>query len=246
MDARVHVNRETHFHEHTAVEMASVQYPYAAMVPEIVIATPEDEMLPMMVANQLKNVASNHQGQILMPRLGLGVEPLSDLSESDVSDDFCSGYSTPATPESRDGTELDSYFQSKDVVAAKALPQPTGLATIPTELHYMIFSHLDPIDSTCLALSNSHMYSIHTSLHGKVPLNTRRKAASPLERWKGNCRQCGNHKCQLYRHLKDWMPREYEYCAVQQVYLQEAEEGAERSCYRSNPSKPGFCGRHRH
>jgi hypothetical protein len=236
-------------------EMSDLLIPHGAGVPEILI-TPlgnAEVSLGDLVSNQLKEIAYNDQAQILMPRLGLDPEALSEVSDQEISDDSASGYSTP---ELRDESGGSSETESLDDEAATLLTAPVGIprqantpsciTSLPTELHYMIFSELDAIDSTCLGLTNSHFYSMQQSLHGKVPLNMRRKGPNPLERaWKGNCRHCGAHRCQLYRHLKDWMPTDYEYCAIRQVYGCEAEEGAERYCYRSNPSKPEFCGRHR-
>lgn len=65
-------------------------------------------------------------------------------------------------------------------------PPPRGsgglsLMDLPTDLHYTIFDHLDPIDSTCLGLTNSHLYAIHRRLHGAVPLATRRAGPNELE-----------------------------------------------------------------
>lgn len=236
-------------------EMPDLFIPHDAGSPDIINTPlgPAEATLGLLVCNQLKDIASNDQGQIIMPRLGLGPEALSEVSDQEISDDLASGYSTP---ESRDESGVVSESESLDeevatlLTASVGIVQPaktsTGITSIPTELHYMIFSHLDPIDSTCLGLTNSHFYSMQQSLNGQVPLGTRRTGPNPLERaWKGNCRHCGAHRCQLYRHLKDWMPTDYEYCAIRQVYGCEAEEGAERYCYRSNPSKPGLCGRHR-
>ncbi|KAK3383964.1 hypothetical protein B0T24DRAFT_70718 [Lasiosphaeria ovina] len=55
------------------------------------------------------------------------------------------------------------------------------LLLLPAELHYAIFDFLDPIDSTCLGLTNSHFYTIHRRLHGIVPLSARRDGPNELE-----------------------------------------------------------------
>ncbi|KAL2261091.1 hypothetical protein VTK26DRAFT_4708 [Humicola hyalothermophila] len=55
------------------------------------------------------------------------------------------------------------------------------LMDLPAELHYAIFDFLDPIDSTCFGLTNSHFYAIHRRLHGSVPLTARRDGPNELE-----------------------------------------------------------------
>jgi len=59
----------------------------------------------------------------------------------------------------------------------------TGLSLmdLPGELHYAIFDFLDPIDSTCLGLTNKHLYAIHRRMHGTVPLSARRGGPNELE-----------------------------------------------------------------
>jgi hypothetical protein len=52
---------------------------------------------------------------------------------------------------------------------------------LPGELHYAIFDFLDPIDSTCLGLTNKHFYAIHRRMHGTVPLGARRDGPNELE-----------------------------------------------------------------
>ncbi|KAB5539371.1 hypothetical protein GE09DRAFT_1205946 [Coniochaeta sp. 2T2.1] len=65
-------------------------------------------------------------------------------------------------------------------------PAPRGsdglsLTDLPGELHYAIFDFLDPIDSTCLGLTNKHFYDIHRRMRGTVPLATRRDGPNELE-----------------------------------------------------------------
>ncbi|CAP61709.1 uncharacterized protein PODANS_4_2790 [Podospora anserina S mat+] len=55
------------------------------------------------------------------------------------------------------------------------------LMDLPPEIHYAIFDFLDPIDSTCLGLTNSNLYSIHRRLHGTVPLAVHRAGPNELE-----------------------------------------------------------------
>jgi hypothetical protein len=44
------------------------------------------------------------------------------------------------------------------------------LTTISTEIQLMIFENLDRASSTCLGLASKHLYAIHKSIHGHVPL----------------------------------------------------------------------------
>ncbi|KAL2162405.1 hypothetical protein VTH06DRAFT_7318 [Thermothelomyces fergusii] len=169
--------------------------------------------------------------------------------------------------------------------------QPTHgleLMNLPAELHFVIFEFLDPIDSTCLGLTNKHFYAIHRRLHGTVPLTARREGPNELEwawhtatnttsksscvasgckdaaaasalgagekekntlsnlrvRGQGYCRMCGVTRCQLHKHIKEWMGEGLEYCSVKQKYGPVAPEGAKSYCYMSKPGDPRRCGRH--
>ncbi|KAK4176057.1 hypothetical protein QBC36DRAFT_14386 [Triangularia setosa] len=160
------------------------------------------------------------------------------------------------------------------------------LMDLPAEIHYAIFDFLDPIDSTCLGLTNSHLYTIHRRLHGTVRLSVHRSGPNELEwawffagqhvlakpslmtqeaepgakeglnpmekealkmlRIKGQayCRKCGVRRCQLQKHIKEWMGEGYEYCEITQKFGPRAGEGAKKSCYRCSPSNSSWCGRH--
>jgi hypothetical protein len=56
-----------------------------------------------------------------------------------------------------------------------------NIMDLPGEVHYAVFDFLDPIDSTCLGLTNKHFYAIHRRMHGSVPLSTRRGGPNELE-----------------------------------------------------------------
>ncbi|KAJ4396276.1 hypothetical protein N0V93_000495 [Gnomoniopsis smithogilvyi] len=153
-------------------------------------------------------------------------------------------------------------------------------SSLPAEVHFAFFDFLDPIDATCLGLTNKHFYSIHRRLHGSVPLSVRRdgpnelewawhraayptpslamtpcsadmgnKAASHLTalrvRGKGLCRKCGVSRCELHKHIVEWMPPNYEYCSVRDRFVPAPDAEAKKSCYMSNPTKTNRCGRHR-
>ncbi len=181
----------------------------------------------------------------------------------------------------RSGAPRRSY----SVTDFEPLPTPSTTLTLqdlPSELHMAIFDWLDPIDSTCLGLANSHFYAIHRRMHGRVSLSARRQGPNDMERaWylaarmvdagtpnptrpdatagRGNnnglaclrvrgqalCRKCGVYRCELHKHLEEWMGRGYEYCALREKFGPAAPPGAQQHCYRSNPNNPHRCGRHR-
>lgn len=158
------------------------------------------------------------------------------------------------------------------------------LSTIPAELHYAVFDFLDPIDSACLGLTNSHFYAIHRRMHGSVPLSSRRDGPNELEwawhlasrpvagshggstsaattntlgagdkaglaamrvRGKGLCRKCGVSRCELHKHIREWVPETHEYCSVRDKFVPKPGEDARAHCYMSNPRNTARCGRHR-
>lgn len=161
---------------------------------------------------------------------------------------------------------------------------PLTFTTLPSELHYAIFDFLDPIDATCLGLTNSHFYAIHRRMHGSVPLSVRRNGPNDMEwawhlagypskatgnnkattatadtlgasdkanlaalrvRGKGLCRKCGVNRCELHKHIRDWMPDSFEYCSVRDRFVPKPGEEAKDKCYMSNPRNSSRCGRHR-
>ncbi|KHN96979.1 uncharacterized protein MAM_05088 [Metarhizium album ARSEF 1941] len=148
-----------------------------------------------------------------------------------------------------------------------------NLLELPSELHYALFDFLDPIDGACLGLAHSRLYSIHLRKNGKVPLSSRYSGPNDMEwAWRGAgplvrresgdpsaslkaldnlrvkgqvyCRKCGISRCELHRHLKDWMGSEYEYCEIRKTYGRPADESARAYCYMSSPKNPHRCGRH--
>lgn len=169
---------------------------------------------------------------------------------------------------------------------------PLTLSTLPSELHYALFDFLDPIDATCLGLTNHHFYEIHRRMYGSVPLSVRRDGPNELEwawhraaypnpsipmsmamtsatmgtagsgcgggssdkashlaalrvRGKGLCRKCGVSRCELHKHIVEWMPADYEYCSVRDKFVPRPGEEARAHCYMSNPTNTTRCGRHR-
>lgn len=66
-------------------------------------------------------------------------------------------------------------------------------------------------------------------------------------RGKGMCRKCGVSRCELHKHILEWMPAEYEYCSVRDRFVPspQGEDVSRKSCYMSNPTNNSRCGRHR-
>lgn len=58
------------------------------------------------------------------------------------------------------------------------------------------------------------------------------------------CRKCGISRCELHRHLKDWMGEGMEYCEIKEMYGAPPGEHAKPYCYLSSPKNPNRCGRH--
>lgn len=58
------------------------------------------------------------------------------------------------------------------------------------------------------------------------------------------CRKCGISRCELHKHIKEWVPEGLEYCEVSQKFGRKAPDGARKTCYRSSPRHPHRCGRH--
>ena len=165
--------------------------------------------------------------------------------------------------------------------ATPLTPQPPArgtLVNLPSEIHYLIFDILNPLDAACLGLAHSRLYAIHRRKYGKVALSSRYEGPNDMEwAWRGAgpllakrladqsepqqpdassldrlrvkgqvyCRKCGVARCELHRHLRDWMGQGYEYCEIRKAFGAPAEEGAKSYCYMSSPKKPHRCGRHR-
>ncbi|KAI0446250.1 hypothetical protein F4803DRAFT_61604 [Xylaria telfairii] len=146
------------------------------------------------------------------------------------------------------------------------------LAHLPAELHYAVFDFLDPIDSVCLALTSRHFYAVHWAMHGKVSLAARRAGPNDMEwvwrhagpflvhnngvgkqnslamlspRGQVYCRKCRTARCELHKHIREWMGCGLEYCLVTEKFGPAAPDGSSRGfCYRSSPRHPNRCGRH--
>lgn len=151
-------------------------------------------------------------------------------------------------------------------------PKDYTLLDLPAELHYAIFDYLDPIDSVCFGLTNSNFYEIHRLMNGTVPLSSRYSGPNDREwAWRGAgpllhrhervaakesameqmrvkgqvyCRKCGISRCELHRHIKEWMGEGYEYCSIKEIYGPPAGEDQKPYCYMKSPKNPHRCGRH--
>ncbi|KAF6822902.1 F-box domain-containing protein [Colletotrichum plurivorum] len=58
------------------------------------------------------------------------------------------------------------------------------------------------------------------------------------------CFLCGVTRCELARHVRDWMPDGLEYCAVSDRYGPLASSGVSNYCHKRSPRHPQRCGRH--
>lgn len=143
------------------------------------------------------------------------------------------------------------------------------LAHLPAELHYAVFDFLDPIDSVCLALTSRHFYAVHWAMHGQVSLAARREGPNDMEwvwrhagpflnngvgkqnslamlspRGQVYCRKCRTARCELHKHIREWMGPGLEYCLVTEKFGPAAPDASKAFCYRSSPKHPNRCGRH--
>jgi hypothetical protein len=87
------------------------------------------------------------------------------------------------------------------------VPQPPQLATLPPEIHLLLFHYLadDPITSTCLGLTCKNLYPVHRSFQGTVPLWT--PEPSPLYEFFFPSPSCPS----LWERLEDWFPEDMNY-----------------------------------
>jgi hypothetical protein len=63
-------------------------------------------------------------------------------------------------------------------------------------------------------------------------------------RGQGYCRMCGVTRCQLHKHIQEWMGEGLEYCYVKEKYGPIAPAGSKSYCYMSRPGDRYKCGRH--
>ena len=91
---------------------------------------------------------------------------------------------SPRDPAPRRRPPLGPPRRSYSATDKEPLPPVSvglSLLDLPAELHFAVFDFLDPIDSTCLGLTNKHFYAIHRRMRGTVPLSTRRDGPNELE-----------------------------------------------------------------
>ncbi|KAI0601510.1 hypothetical protein F4775DRAFT_589290 [Biscogniauxia sp. FL1348] len=58
------------------------------------------------------------------------------------------------------------------------------------------------------------------------------------------CRKCRTQRCELHKHIREWMGEGREYCEVTQKFGRAAPPQAKAFCFRSSPKHPHRCGRH--
>ncbi|KAL0931197.1 putative F-box domain-containing protein [Colletotrichum truncatum] len=86
-----------------------------------------------------------------------------------------------------------------------------------------------------------------TSFEADNRANVDQKSASagePTTPNKPYCRICNFLRCELHRHLNEWIPRNLEYCSVSQRLGPPALKDAADYCHRRSPRDPRRCGRH--
>lgn len=150
----------------------------------------------------------------------------------------------------------------------------SNIVDLPSELHYTLFDWLDPIDAACLGVTNTRLYAILKRKYPKVPLSSRYSGPNDREwAWRGAkhvvpslakqdstksenglerlrvkgqvyCRKCGTSRCELHRHLKEWMGEGYEYCEIKERFGKPADENARQTCNMASPKDRYRCGRH--
>ncbi|PSR97640.1 hypothetical protein BD289DRAFT_458847 [Coniella lustricola] len=246
---------------------------------------------PQMLTFTMSSPQHRHTTTTTNPGLASAQIPEDDRrQQQEISDSI-----TPLANERQPGPrrpKLGAPRRSYSVMDYEPVPPeqrpssgPLTLATLPAELHFAVFDFLDPIDATCLGLTNKHFYSIHRRMHGSVPLSVRRDGPNELEwawhraaypspskafcpnaattgplgldsdrashlaalrvRGKGLCRKCGVSRCELHKHIVEWMPANFEYCSVRDKFVPRPGDEARTHCYMSNPTNSSRCGRHR-
>ena len=71
------------------------------------------------------------------------------------------------------------------------------------------------------------------------------KLANLRVRGQAYCRKCGVCRCELHKHIQDWIGDGLEYCSIRQTFGPVAPADAKSFCYMSTPRDPRRCGRHR-
>lgn len=72
-----------------------------------------------------------------------------------------------------------------------------------------------------------------------------KKALSSMRvRGQAYCRKCGVTRCQLHKHIQQWVGDEFEYCSVKKKFGPIAPEGAKPYCFMRKPGDETKCGRH--
>ncbi|KXH37463.1 hypothetical protein CSIM01_06231 [Colletotrichum simmondsii] len=59
------------------------------------------------------------------------------------------------------------------------------------------------------------------------------------------CEKCGLERCELQRHIRDWFPRDHEYCTISEKYVRLGlHREKEEFCHRRSPRNSSLCGKH--
>ncbi|KAK1705022.1 uncharacterized protein BDZ83DRAFT_551909, partial [Colletotrichum acutatum] len=84
-----------------------------------------------------------------------------------------------------------------------------------------------------------------TTAADDTPLANERPISYPQPMPLFRCEKCGLERCELQRHIRDWFPRDHDYCTISGKYMRLGSHREEAGfCYRRSPRKPSLCGKH--
>jgi hypothetical protein len=97
-------------------------------------------------------------------------------------------------------------FTRSDIIHLFKMAESSSLLpALSTELLLQIFSHLDPVHSTCLGLACRRLYHVYSLKHKKIPLDA----------FTYDCPIPSSNlstMCYLFHHLEDWKPAHLMHC----------------------------------
>lgn len=202
-----------------------------------------------------------------VPRVPISLAPSTPISEDLPKEQTIQLPLRPKLPPPRRSYSVQDYEPAPPNQAKPS--SRLKLLDLPSEIHYLFCDYLDPIDSVAFGLAHSKLYGIHRKKYGTVKLSSRYSGPNDREwAWRGAgvlvrsssnpaghlahmrtkgqvyCRKCGIHRCELHRHLKEWMGERMEYCEIKEMYGKHAGDEAKPYCYMKSPKNPHRCGRH--
>ena len=161
---------------------------------------------------------------------------------------------SPPTPKYR--LRLDHRHKEKPRAKSSAESRSSGepihpLLKFPNEIKMCIFNHLDPIDSTSFGLTSRYIYPVYHDLFSEplplyqpgvgqlaLPWKDRVPEREPNPR-KPFCWKCGPNRCELHRHIHDFVGRDA--LEKQSQWLQEKALQEFGPCLQFGSFRPAFC-----